>query len=205
MMIIYNIREDIDVQIYLKNIDGSDINIFLKPGQFVFSPTDEKTKSINLQGIKRNIGIVMEEKPLDAEYFIIYDQDKRFFMYPEKQVQCVSEDKIDIITIKKQRINPKNKKTILFAKNRVNKAKKEFVKELNDISKECVEPELTTSDYSILNDILKEESKEEFVSEVVLEKNKKIKEAPVKQKKLPEPKIKIVSKPRNFILKNKKK
>ena len=197
-MIIYNIREGIDVQLYLKDLDGSDIGVFLKSGQFVFSPTKEKTKSINLQGIKRNIGIVEQAKPADAEFFLAYDKGTTFSVaYVEP--------------VKEKKALPLNKKKKYFDRHKINKlTKKEaFIQELEQISNES-SIEVINYDYSVLESIIKPEIIPSSIivveeQKVVPVAKKIIKNPEVKKEKKVVAKTKIITKTRSFEVKRKRK
>lgn len=63
----------LDVQLVVKNEDGSDVEFLLKYGQTAFTPTNQKTRTVNMHGAKRHIGVSFEdEKPEHLEFFIGY-------------------------------------------------------------------------------------------------------------------------------------
>ena len=73
-MKIINITKNSSISLYLKDVDNSEVGVTLKSNEFVYSPTDEKTKSINLHGIKKNLGLLEEDKPVYLDFFVVYTQ-----------------------------------------------------------------------------------------------------------------------------------
>lgn len=72
-MKITNITKGAEITLYLLDVDGSEVSATIKVGQFVFTPNNEKTKTINLHGAKKNIGVsAMSPKPDFLEFFIPY-------------------------------------------------------------------------------------------------------------------------------------
>lgn len=66
----------IDIPLIVQDTDGSSVDLTLKFGQITFTPTNTKTRTINLHGAKRNIGVSFEdEKPEHLEYFETYYED----------------------------------------------------------------------------------------------------------------------------------
>ena len=72
MKIINTTYHKTEISTYVKDVDGSDVLITLKYQEFTFVPTEEKTKGINLHGLKRNLGLILEDKPNHLEYFKPY-------------------------------------------------------------------------------------------------------------------------------------
>jgi len=62
------------IEFFAKDEAGNDIQIKLGYYQFVFTPTKEKTRTININGRRGNIFIDFEEKPDYAEHFKPYTQ-----------------------------------------------------------------------------------------------------------------------------------
>lgn len=60
------------VEFFAKDESGNDISIKLGYHQFVFTPTKEKTRTININGRRGNLFIDFEEKPDFAEFFKPY-------------------------------------------------------------------------------------------------------------------------------------
>jgi len=60
------------IDFFAKDEAGNDISISLGYHQFIFTPTNEKTRTINILGRRGNIFIDFEEKPDFAEYFKAY-------------------------------------------------------------------------------------------------------------------------------------
>jgi len=76
-MKIINITKNSTISIYINDVDGSEVGVTLKSNNFVYSPTNERTKSINLHGIKKNLGILNEDKPIYLDFFVVYTQASR--------------------------------------------------------------------------------------------------------------------------------
>lgn len=52
------------------------VEFTIKYGEFAFTPTNEKTRSINIHGAKKNIGISFdEEKPSNLDFFKSYSEN----------------------------------------------------------------------------------------------------------------------------------
>jgi len=72
-MKLVNISNNLIYIIYVKDEIGNDRIVKMHPGDHVFSPTNEKTKSVTLQGLKKNIAVFFDEfKPNHLEYFVPY-------------------------------------------------------------------------------------------------------------------------------------
>ena len=110
-MKIFNISKS-SIQLYLKDKDGTDATVLLQVGEFVFSPTNEKTKSINLHGLKKNIGLSIEDKPEYLEYFKPYKEHDIIIATSEEiiskdvlNIDVDNLDKIDVINSDYSSIN----------------------------------------------------------------------------------------------------
>ena len=60
------------IEFFAKDEAGNDISISLGYHQFIFTPTNEKTRTINILGRRGNIFIDFEKRPDFAEYFKPY-------------------------------------------------------------------------------------------------------------------------------------
>lgn len=60
------------IEFFVKDEAGNDISIKLGYYQFVFTPTKEKTRTINIHGRRGSIFIDFQDKPDFAEYFKPY-------------------------------------------------------------------------------------------------------------------------------------
>jgi len=94
-MKIINTTKGHDISLYLKDVDGSENGVLIKPNHFVYSPTDERTKSINLHGIKRNIGISSDEKPDHLDYFVPYTEDQLINIPKKNSLQTLNTDTLN--------------------------------------------------------------------------------------------------------------
>lgn len=75
-MIIYNNTNNQDIALYVRDDAGGDQFIKLPPRHFIYTPTDEKTRSVNFHGLKKNIGVEFgTQKPEFAQYFIPYTKE----------------------------------------------------------------------------------------------------------------------------------
>lgn len=62
----------ISLPLSVKDVDGTNVFVTLEHDEFIFTPTEEKTRSVNLHGFKKNIGVTFDEKPGHLEYFVTY-------------------------------------------------------------------------------------------------------------------------------------
>lgn len=81
----------IDIPLVLKDADGSDVTVNLKYDQVTFTPTNEKTRTVNMHGVKRNIGVSFDDKPDHLEYFKPYYKN-------EMEVPVKVEEKVKVLS-----------------------------------------------------------------------------------------------------------
>ena len=82
---------------------GNPKEVKLKSGCFIFTPTNEKTRAINLHGAKRNLAVTEDAKPDHLEYFINYtnsDLTPPEDIVIEENTEVVKVDKSDFAPIK---------------------------------------------------------------------------------------------------------
>ncbi len=76
-MKLVNISENLIYIVYVKDEEGNDRIVKMHPNDHVFTPTNEKTKSVTLQGMKKNIAVIFDEpKPEHIEYFVPYKEQQ---------------------------------------------------------------------------------------------------------------------------------
>lgn len=62
------------IRIFLKDVVGNEIQLDLKPGEYVYSETNQITNSLRIYSRKGVIKIEQNEKPDELEYYIGYNK-----------------------------------------------------------------------------------------------------------------------------------
>ncbi len=72
MKIINISHTGMEIGLAVNDGNGNPKEVILKSGCFIFTPTNEKTRAINLHGSKRNLAVTEDSKPDHLEYFENY-------------------------------------------------------------------------------------------------------------------------------------
>jgi hypothetical protein len=60
------------ISVSLKKKSGEFVEVMLSQEEYVFTDSSEETKSMVIQARKGNIKAIQEDKPVDAEYYVVY-------------------------------------------------------------------------------------------------------------------------------------
>lgn len=74
------------ISVFLKDSNGSDIQVRLMPGEFVYSQTNILTNTIRIYSKKGIINIKEEKKPEQLKYYAVYKSDSKIQQVAENPV-----------------------------------------------------------------------------------------------------------------------
>ncbi len=144
MKIINISHTGMDIGLSVNDGSGNPKEIVLKTGCFVFTPTNEKTRAINLHGSKRNLAVNEDEKPDHLDYFENYkESDLNPPVEIDKTVEVSIQDTMDFGSrIKELESKDESYSENIFekSKNAIGANEEELYSDLNlDAIKESVE------------------------------------------------------------------